>query len=38
VVDWSDRAKAAHCVANKTSAELEQRVCQARKQLATLNQ
>ena len=35
VVDWSNRAKVAHRVANKTSADLEQKVCQVRKQLAT---
>ena len=35
LVDWGNRGKAAHRVANKTSADLEQRVCQVRKQLAT---
>jgi transposase len=34
-VDWGSRSKAAHQVANKTSAGLEQEVCLVRKQLET---
>ena len=34
-VDWGNRSKTAHQIANKTSADLEQAVCLVRKQLET---
>ena len=34
-VDWGNRSKTAHQIANKTSADLEQEVCLVRKQLET---
>lgn len=35
-VDWSNRSKTAHHIANKTSARLEQEVCLVRQQLKTI--
>jgi len=32
-VDWSVRSHAAHCIANKTAAEMERKICTLRKEL-----